>query len=138
MVTSFDTDDMLFRALSGNAGLVAAISGGIYTTGRPDSSEKEDITVGAITITGGAPQRGTSNVNIYVPDVATRIGGQEQRQANRERLRELTDMVISILEATTVDGAALWVANETVLKEAVICQHYTNLRIEWNIQRINN
>ncbi|KAA6303129.1 MAG: hypothetical protein EZS26_000732 [Candidatus Ordinivivax streblomastigis] len=136
MITSFDTDDILFKVLSASAGLKAAISGGIYPeTERPDNSEQEDITVNTITITRTyTPQTGTSNVNIYVPDLKLKIKGQEQRKENRERLREITNKVISILEAARVEGLAFWITNETVLNEPKIYQHYTNLRIDWNIQ----
>lgn len=135
MITSFDTDDILFQILSGNAGLKAAISGGIYPeTERPDNSEKEDITVNTITVTRNyTPQSGTSNVNIYIPDLRLSIKGQEQRKANREKLREITGKVISAIEAARVEGLAFWITNETTLKESDIYQHYTNLRIDWNI-----
>jgi hypothetical protein len=140
MITSFDTDDILFAVLSASSELKAAISGGIYHEAeRPDSSEKEDICINTITVTRNyTPQSGTSNVNIYVPDLKLRIKGQEQRKANRERLRELTNLVIAALEAANVNGVMFWVANETAIKEPAIYQHYVNLRIEWNIQRTNN
>jgi hypothetical protein len=136
MITSFDTDDILFQVLSGSEELKAAINGGIYTTDRPDNSEKEDICINTITVTRNySPQSGTSNVNIYVPDLKLKINGQEQRKCDRERLRELTGKVISILETARVEGIAFWIANETIIKEQAIYRHYTNLRIEWNIQR---
>ena len=138
MLLSFDTDDILFQVLNGSDELKAAISGGIYTTDRPDNSEKEDITVNTITVTGSMPQRGTSNVNIHVPDLQAKIKGQEQRKANKERLRQITTLVISILEAARVEGLLFWVANQTTIKEPETNQHYTNLRIEWNICKINN
>jgi hypothetical protein len=138
MLLSFDTDNILFQALNGSYELKAAISGGIYTTDRPDNSEKEDITINTITVTGDRPQRGTSNVNIHVPDLKLKIEGQEQRKENRERLHQLTTLVISILEAARVNGLLFWVSNQTTLKEPDIDQHYTNLRIEWNICKINN
>lgn len=137
MITSFDTDDILFRILDGNAGLKAAISGGIYPgNSRPDNSEKEDITINTITVTRNfLPQKGTSNVNIYVPDLKLKINNQEQRKANRERMREITNRVITTLEAANPEGLTLWIANETTLREPEIHRHYINLRIEWNILR---
>ncbi|MCL1932766.1 MAG: hypothetical protein FWF53_02990 [Candidatus Azobacteroides sp.] len=138
MLLSFDTDDILFRILSESVELKSAVSGGIYTTDRPDNSEKEDITVNTITVTGDMPQSGTSNVNIHVPDLKTRINGQEQRKADRERLRQLTASVVSVLEAARVEGILFRIANQTTIREPEIAQHYTNLRIEWNICKINN
>jgi hypothetical protein len=138
MITSFDTDDILFQVLNGSDELKAAIAGGIYTDDRPLNSEKEDITVNTITVTGNHPQQGTSNVNIHVTDLKLKIRGQEQRMANRERLRRITDMVIRVLEAARVEGLIFWVSNQTTIKEPDIDQHYTNLRIEFNICKINN
>jgi hypothetical protein len=138
MITSFDTDDILFEVLSASEDLKNAITGGIYPESeRPDNSEREDITVNTISVTGNMPQRGTSNVNIHVCDLRLKIKGQEQRKANRERLRELTNIVVSILENAIVAGLQFWITNATVIKEPEIYQHYTNLRIEWNIV-INN
>jgi hypothetical protein len=140
MITSFDTDDILFRVLSASEELKTAISGGIYPgIDRPDNSEKEDITINTIAITRNfTPQTGTSNVNVYVPDEKKRISGQEQRKMSRERLRELTGMVVSILEAAKIEGLTFWITNQTIIREPAIYQHYTNLRIDWNIQLIDN
>jgi hypothetical protein len=140
MITSFDTDDILFQVLSASQELKAAISGGIYSQNeRPDNSEKEDITVNTVTVTRNfTPQTGTSNVNIYVPDCKLNINGQEQRKADRERLREITKLVISILEAANPEGLTFWISSQTAIKEPAAYQHYTNLRIGWNIQLSNN
>ena len=138
MLLSFDTDDILFEVLNISDELKAAISGGIYTTDRPDNSEKEDITVNTITVTGSMPQRGTSNINIHVPDLIIKIKGQEQRKADRERLRQITTLVITLLEAARVECLLFWVSNQTTIKEPDTNQHYTNLRIEWNICKNSN
>jgi hypothetical protein len=139
MLLSFDTDDILLEVLNASDDLKAAINGGIYAESeRPDNSEKEDITVNTIAITREySPQRGTSNVNIYVPDLRLKIKGQEQRKVNRERLRQITQLVISVLDTARISGLIFWVTNETTIKEAQIYQHYKNLRIEWNIQITN-
>jgi hypothetical protein len=139
MLLSFDTDDILMTVLNASEDLKAAINGGIYTEDeRPDNSEKEDITVNTITITRAySPQKGTSNVNIYVPDLKLTINKQEQRKVNKERLRQITDLVVSTLESARIFGLTFWITNETTIKEPQIYQHYVNLRIEWNIQLIN-
>ena len=133
MLTSFDTDNILFQVLSGSDELKTAITGGIYTTDRPDNSEREDITVNTITVNGDTPQKGTPNVNIHVPDLVVNIEGQEQRQADKDRLQELTNLVITVLKAAQIEGLIFWVANQTTIRELKVSQHYTNLRIEWNI-----
>lgn len=138
MLFSYDTDDILFTVLTASEGLRNAISGGIYNTDRPEGSAKEDITINTISVNGEMPQTGESNVNIHVPDLNLVINSQEQYKANRERLREITRLVVSVLEAASVEGLLFWVSSSTTIAEDSIKQHYTNLRITWNIHKTNN
>lgn len=138
MLFSYDTDDILYTVLTASEGLRNAISGGIYNTDRPEGSAKEDITINTISINGETPQAGTSNINIHVPDLKLKINNQEQCKANRERLREITRLVVSVLEAANIEGLLFWVSNGTIIAEPAIKQHYANLRITWNIHKINN
>lgn len=133
MKTSFDTDDIMYQILSSNTELKNMVTGGIYKGERPDSSEKEDIVINTITVTQELPQQGASNVNIYVPDMSIKIAGKPQRKANTERLRALTNKVLSVLDDASVEGLMFWVTNQSVLKEPDVFQHFSNLRIEWNI-----
>lgn len=135
---SIETDDILFEILNASAELKAALSGGIYVQGeRPDDSGKEDVVITNLLLTHEAPQNGTSNVNIHVPDMKVKIGQSEQFKADRERIRELTAIVLSALKSANITGLAIRVSTETVIKEPEISEHYNNLRIEWNIQRTN-
>lgn len=133
MKISFDTDDILYQILSSNTELKNMVTGGIYKGERPDSSEKEDIVINTITVTQELPQQGASNVNIYVPDMLIKIAGKPQRKANTERLRALTNKVLNVLADASVEGLMFWVTNQSVLKEPDVFQHFSNLRIEWNI-----
>lgn len=131
---SIETDDILFEILNASTELKAELSGGIYVQGeRPDDSEKEDVVINCLYLSHDIPQSGTSNVNIHVPDKKTKIRGKEQRKADRERLRLLTSLVLAVLKSAKVTGLTISVANETVIKEPDISQHYNNLRIDWNI-----
>ena len=138
MLLSFDTDDILYQVLAASDALKATLSGGIYNTDRPDNSDKEDIAINTIAVNGSMPQGGTSNVNIHVSDLCLTIKGQVQRKVNRERLREIVGLVMSVLEAASVEGLLFWVSNEVTIAEPAVNQHYTNLRIEWNIQKTKN
>ena len=132
---SIDTDDTLFQILNASAALKAELTGGIYVLGeRPDGSEKEDIVVNNIFINHTIPQTGTSNVNIHVPDMTLTIGGKQQYKANRERLRTLTALTLEALKAANIQGLAIRITNETIIKEPNIPEHYTNIRVDWNIQ----
>lgn len=135
---SIETDDILFGVLNASAELKTALSGGIYVQGeRPDNSGKEDVVINNLFLNHEVPQTGTSNVNIHVSDKKVKIGRQEQFKADRERLRELTAIVLVALKSANINGLTIRVITETVIKEPNVSEHYNNLRVEWNIQRTN-
>lgn len=135
MKTSFDIDKIVFDLLS-NSVVKDAISGGIYfRNDRPDNSNKEDIVINTITMTQDfLPQMVTSNVNIYVADQLRRIEKTEQWKPNHKRLSELTKMVVEVLRGSRIEGLKLIPESQSVLQEASIKQHFSNIRISWNIQ----
>lgn len=132
---SIETDDVLFSILDAWEALKATISGGIYAQGeRPDGSAKEDVVINNLYLNHETPQSGISNVNIHVPDKQVRIGDTEQMKADRERIRELTAIVLAAIKSANIPGLTIRVTTETVIKEPGISEHYNNLRVEWNIQ----
>jgi hypothetical protein len=135
MKTTFDTDAILFSLLR-ESPVNATISGGIYVgDDRPDDSTKEDVVVNSIDLTQDyLPQIGTSNVNIYVPDKNVKISGKQQLQANRTRLKELSEMAIETLRDMNITGLKIILGSQTVLEEPSVKQHFVNIRIDWNIQ----
>ena len=95
---SLEIEDILFGILSASAELKAALSGGIYTQDeRPVNSDKEDVVISDVKLSHEVPQTGTSNVNIHVPDKKITIDTTEQFKPNRERIRELTAIVLSVI-----------------------------------------
>ncbi|KAA6350870.1 hypothetical protein EZS27_001717 [termite gut metagenome] len=137
MKQTFDTDSILYGILF-NSPVKNAISGGIYVgDDRPEDSTDEDIVVNSIDLTQDyLPQTGTSNVNIYVPDANLNIGGKQQLQANRIRLKALSEKTMDVLRSANVAGLKLMPASQTILAEPGVKQHYVNIRIDWNIQTI--
>ena len=135
MKTTFDTDTILFSLLR-NSPVDAAINGGIYIgDDRPNDSEKEDIVVNSINLTQDyLPQIGTSNVNIFVPDMNVKINGKQQLKANKIRLKELLAMTMQTLREAKITGLMLILESQNVLAEPSIKQHFVNIRINWNIQ----
>lgn len=135
MKTSFDTDAILFDLLR-KSPLKNAISGGIYVGDtRPADSEDEDVVVNTITLTQDfLPQIATSNVNIYASDVNKTIKSKNQLQANRTRLKSLTDKAMTTLRGARITGLKLIPTSQVVLAEPSVKQHFVNIRIEWNIQ----
>ena len=133
--SSIDTDDILYKIVAEAVSTgVVKISGIVCTQGeRPDDSETEDIVINTITVTHDKPQTGTSNVNIYASDLKVKIRGKEQRKADRERLRDIGDALVSYLDAQNIADLEFWIESDIVLQEQQVNQHYRNIRISWNI-----
>lgn len=133
--SSIDTDDILYKIVAEAVSTgVVSISGIVCTQGeRPDDSETEDIVINTITVTHDKPQTGTSNVNIYASDLKVKIRGKEQRKADRERLREIGDALVSYLDVQNIADLEFWIESDIVLQEQQVNQHYRNIRINWNI-----
>lgn len=133
--SSIDTDDILYKIVAEAVSTgVVNISGIVCTQGEhPDDSETEDIVINTITVTHDKPQTGTSNVNIYASDLKVKIRGKEQRKADRERLREIGDALVSYLDMQNIADLEFWIESDIVLQEQQVNQHYRNIRISWNI-----
>lgn len=131
----FDTDSILYGILM-KSPVKNAISGNIYVgDDRPDDSDDEDIVVNSIDLTQDyLPQIGTSNVNIYVKDMPTKINGKQQLKANRTRLKALSEKAMKALRGAIVPGLKFTIENQAVLGEPSVKQHFVNIRISWNIQ----
>lgn len=131
----FDTDSILYGILS-KSPVKNAINGGFYIgDDRPDDSQDEDIVVNSIDLTQDYhPQIGTSNVNIYVPDMQVKIKGKQQTKANRTRLKALSEKTMNVLREAKVPGLMFTIENQAILAEPSVKQHFVNIRISWNIQ----
>lgn len=127
-----DTDGILFRLLNEKT----TIKGGVFVgDSRPEDSTEEDIVVNTIDLEADAlPQIGTSNINVYVPDVSMNIKGKMQVSANRPRLNELTHEVLKIVRETILPGMKANPKSATIMYEPTCKQHFMNIRIDWNIQ----
>jgi hypothetical protein len=139
MITTFDTDKILFSLLDNSIVKYELNGGGIYLgNDRPNDSDKDDIVINTIDLTQEyAPQLGTSNVNIYVADKEILINGKMQLKADRQRLKFLSELVLKVLRNANIDELELIPSSQTILDETSIKQHYVNIRIDWNIQTIN-
>ena len=116
--------------------LFDGITGGIYTAGeRPDNSNAEDIVINNISFEHSTPKRGVSNINIHIPDIAVQINGTPQFKTNRERLQEITQIVTSIIETTTIEGVGLHIDATQVFAEPNAHEHYMNIRASWLIAK---
>ena len=94
MKTTFDQDNILYGKLIASP-LKQAITGGVYKAQRPLNSQNEDVVINGLPISDGTVQLGRGNVNIYVPDVKTTIGGVLQTMPNTHRLGQLAHDALS-------------------------------------------
>lgn len=135
MITTIDINRILFRILN-QAKAELKLSGGIYKNDdRQVNSVLEDITINTIDLSVDyAPQIATSNVNVHVPDIEVVIDGTPQRKTNEPRLKELSDIVIRLINGTHIPGAGHRTGSQTLLKDAdASFQHYVNIRVNWSI-----
>ncbi|GBU07965.1 hypothetical protein AwDysgo_12960 [Bacteroidales bacterium] len=137
MKQTFDTDSILYGILF-NSQIKNAISGNIYLgDDRPDDSQDEDVVINSIDLTQDYhPQLGTSNVNIYVPDMLVKINNKQQSKSNRLRLKVLSEKTMKILRGAKIPGLLFTIESQYTLAEPSVKQHYVNIRISWNIQTI--
>lgn len=129
MKTALDQDTAVYRLLNIPA-VTGAITGAIYKGNRPADSILEDIVINTITLGDGTRQHGVANVNIYVPDIATTIGGKQQFLTNTARLITLANIVKPLLEETDGDDFVLWIDSTQIIDEPEIKQHFMNIRLE--------
>lgn len=135
MKNTFDTDAILYKILA-QSDIKNQINGGIYYEGdRPTDSTSEDITINSISLSQDfLPQIGVSNVNIYVSDKKISIKGKERFVADRQRLKTITQKVTDILRSARVDNLLFTLQSQEVTPEINVKQHFTNIRLSWNIQ----
>lgn len=134
--SSIDADDLLISIIR-----QARDTGEIDITGvicpeddRPADSQTEDILVNTIDLTqDNKPQDGTANVNIYVPDIRVKIRGKEQTKADRQRLQEIGDALVSFIKELNHPELEIWIESDTILAEPTPRQHYRNIRVKLNI-----
>lgn len=120
----FDANEILSQSLNIDE-VKSVINGSVYNNGRPLNSLNEDIVVNTITISQNTPQRATSNINIYVPDINSGV--------NNRRLKEISRKVLEVFNSTQFPSKSVYISNQTIIKETNNKEHYVNIRIEWII-----
>ncbi len=136
MRTTFDIDNILYQVLSNNAGLAATITGSVYKRNRPVSSTEEDIVIGSLPVTNDQLQRTVANVNIHVPllEIATENG--QDTQPDTVRLKELTDMVILIVNDIVGPDYYYDVQQQNVFFDSITNDYYSNIRVNFFLENL--
>lgn len=108
------------------------ISGVVYKDGqRPNDSPDEDIVINSLGLTGDWMQRGVCNVNIHVADLLITKGGKKQYVKNVNRLDTLATLAVTTLKEFYSQEYFFRLANQSVIPQPDIHQHYINIRIDF-------
>ncbi len=122
-----------FYSFVKDSDLGKAIKGGIYRSEmRPANSVSEDLIVKLLAGVEGQVQTGVILLNIYVPDITL---GDGQKVADKRRIGELEELIISFVESA--GGTEYLLETDvmpTTMLNAEIEQHLITARIKF--QRI--
>lgn len=130
MKTVFAVLKILYQMLSSSP-LNEAITGEVYKLQRPAGSALEDVVINTLPLSGDQIQRGTANVNVYVPDLKTMVASKPLSMPDTARLDLLTELAITMLEQRYAEGYSFWTTGTNVIAEPESGQHYVNIRIEF-------
>lgn len=113
---------------------IKKINGSVYKMQRPINSDKEDIVINSLPISGSQIQEGVLNVNIYVPDIKLMNSDKTASTflPNTARMTELSRLAINDLsEFWSPDGDYVFELENTGIYPEDNNQHYINLRIRF-------
>ena len=136
MITLFDILDLVYSTLA-TSPVKTAINGGIYKLNRPDDSDKEDIVINVLPVTGDSVQTCIVNVNVHVSDVSLSTESKRQYQPNTVRMKAIADIAYTFLKQRYGSDYVLFVEDQAVYQEKEINQHFYNLRIRFRKHNSN-
>lgn len=127
MKLAIDQTEALYQLIKSSS-LKTAINGGIYKDWRPMNSNKEDIVVNSLTLSGNESciQPGIANANIHVPSLITPDG----LMPNHIRFKVLSELAKSIVEAYRNDYT-MYVESSDLIKEPTQEVWFLNLRFRF-------
>jgi len=121
----------VFLVIKGSV-LEASVSGVLTYDERPKESDLEDIIISILDNNAGQIQEAFVNVNIYVPDVWRDSRGYVK---NKQRVMELCDMAIDILEVYNGGDFRFEIVKQRVHKVNGKNEHFINNKL---LYRQNN
>ena len=132
----FEIDSIFFKTLKNSDALNAVFSGDIFVYKVPEYYEGEFISINTLDISETRPQKGTSNIGIYVPDLLAQVNHKQQHYPNATRIVELSNTVRTVLNNAVIPDFAFEIQTESIF--AFNDMHYSNLRINWINCNINH
>lgn len=137
MKTSTEIIDLIYQYLEASP-LKAELSGGIYPLQRPENSGKEDLVIGTLTLGEGPVQIGVFNLNLHVPNIKVQIGGKEQSQPDRRRMRVISGILRDLFSEQFFEDCSAWITNIAEIKEPTLDEWYVNHRLEIRVHETEN
>lgn len=137
MKTSTEIIDLIYQYLEASP-LKAELSGGIYPLQRPENSGKEDLVIGTLTLGEGPVQIGVFNLNLHVPNIKVQIGGKEQSQPDRRRMRVISGILRDLFSEQFFEDCSAWITNIAEIKEPSLDEWYVNHRLEIRVHETEN
>ena len=132
MTTTLDIVDTLFARLDASA-LKTAINGNICKHRRDPNSTSEDVVINSLPVNNEQLSRAVANVNVHVPDIEVTVNGQQDKQPNHPRLKQLAGIAVTALNDVWETNKNYTVQQQTLIRDADAGDHYINIRIEFNI-----
>jgi hypothetical protein len=137
MKTVLDIVDIVWQHIN-NSSLKTAING-VVCKRRPVNSKLEDVVINGLAVSNLQLQSSVVNVNIYVPNKAQKIGGeQDLTQPDFARLQQLASIACTILTDIWAGDYNFDVQQTVGPFETEDNQHYINIRVDFNSINILN
>lgn len=131
MRTTSEIINLIYTHVKESA-LSDAVTGSIYKRVRPVGSLAEDIVVNCLPTGNADVQDATANVNIYIPDLPSKIKSKEQYVPDTKRIEVLESIAKTVF--ADINTVNYWFDIEliSVLQESEVNQHFINVRLKIN------
>lgn len=131
-------DDILYMVLT-NSKLANELTGAIRKSQKPLRNQPpkvEDCIISSLSIEAGSVQFGTSNVNIYVPDIpacTTHPSEPADTEAATARIKQLAGLAYAALKSHYCEnGWSFECVAQDVIEEAALHCHRIWLKVRFN------
>jgi len=126
-MTINDLTTLLYKLLIDGC-VKPSISGDVYKYVRPNS-DKEDVVVTPISLVGQGYQRGTVNLNIWVPDI--QVSGQSTPDS--KRLDAISKTINDLIKGSNYGDLTITINGQTLQEEADLKYHFCSIAVDFEI-----
>lgn len=116
-----------------DSALKTLVNGDLYKGERPTESDKEDIVLVPLVVSGSDKQIGICNVNIYVKKQSVKVSGRDSILPNTKRIKQITDVATPLLKLNSEPNLTCWIDNMVEIDQPDTRQTLINYRIEFRL-----